>query len=79
MVCHENLDPVQRKLHQCQFVIIFQYWKLGKFMNMPLFAGFRVFQLCASVSQLPAALRQPQKNTPLDLGNMYFVDFLIFE
>ena len=28
----------------------------------------------ASVSQLPAALRRPQKNTPLDFGSMHLVD-----
>ena len=32
----------------------------------------------AAVSQLPAALRLPQKNTPLDFWSMYLVDFVIF-
>ena len=30
----------------------------------------------AAVPQLPPALRLPQKNTPLDFGSMYFVDFI---
>jgi len=37
-----------------------------------------VSQPCASASQLPAALRRPQKDTPLDFWNMYFVDFVVF-
>jgi len=57
-----------------------------KMSNMPaiysytcvLFTGFKVSQPCASVSQLPAALRRPQKkHTPLDFGSMYLAEFVI--
>ena len=47
-------------------------------VDFVIFSDFRVSQQGASVSQLPAALRRPQKNTPLDFWNMYFVDFVVF-
>ena len=38
-------------------------------LEIYFFAGFRVSQQGASVSELPAALRRPRKkNTPLDFG-----------
>jgi len=41
---------------------------------MSFFNDFRARKPCVSVSQLPAALRRPQKNTPLEFGSMYLVD-----
>ena len=41
------------------------------------FAGFRVSQQGASVSQLPAALRRPQKKHALDFVSMYLRCFVM--
>jgi len=43
------------------------------------FAGFRVSQQGVSVSELPAALRRPQKKHAPGFWNMEFVDFVIFK
>jgi len=43
-------------------------------LKMFLFHGFRVSQPCASVSQLPAALRRPQKKHVPGFWSMYLVD-----
>ena len=42
------------------------------------FTGFKVPPSCASVSQLPAALRRPQKKHALEFWSMYLVDFVDF-
>ena len=36
------------------------------------------YQPFAAVSQLPAALRLPEKNTPLDFWSMYIVNLVDF-
>jgi len=41
--------------------------------------GFMVSQPCASVSELPAALRRPQKKHAPGFWNMHFVDVVFFE
>ena len=46
-------------------------------MKLVDFVDFRVPQPCASVSELPAALRRPQKKRTLDFWSMYLVDFVI--
>jgi len=43
------------------------------------FVGSMVSQPCASVSELPAVLRRPQKKHAPSFWNMHFVDFVIFE
>ena len=48
--------------------------EIGQVYEHVVFAGFRVPQHCASVSQLPTALRCPPKSTPLDFLSMYLVD-----
>jgi len=53
----------------------FNFLKCCVYLELTLLVGFRVSQPCASVSQLPAALRRP-KNTPLDLLSMYLVNFV---
>ena len=42
-----------------------------------IFVDFRAPQTCASVFQLPAALRRPQRKQALDFWSMYPVDFVI--
>ena len=61
-------------------MLMSQCGKLDKLMNMSVFAGFRVPQHCAAVSQQPAALRRPQeKHAPARLEQhlVEFVDFCL--
>jgi len=56
----------------------------GKMSNMsaaisPFWVRGKVSQQGASVSELPAALRRPQKNTPLDFETWILLDFVIFD
>ena len=58
------------------------FQKMSKFrLIIDIRTGFKVPPSCASVSQLPAALRRPQKKHALELWSMYLVDFvdLVFD
>ena len=46
---------------------------------LSFFNDSRVSQQGASVSELPAALRRPQKKHAPGFWNMYFLDFVIFK
>ena len=44
-----------------------------------MFIDFRIPKPFVSVSELPAALRRPQKKHALDFMSMYFICFVIFK
>ena len=43
-----------------------------------MFINFKIPKPCVSVSELPAALRRPQKKHALDFVSMYFMYFVVF-
>ena len=60
----DHMDRMDRMVHMD--IWIFGYWYIYIYV-------YNTYQPLAAVSQLPAALRLPPKNTPLDLFNTYIV------
>ena len=58
--------------------IVFETCQTCRCFCLTLFAGFRVSQQGASVPELPATLRRPQRKHTPGFWNMYFVMCLYF-